>query len=95
MYDNVLAPSDFGAMFFTLPYRVDVQTGVPDIKPKVGEIHMYRDFIDAGVVSHEITHLVLQWADMHDLDISDDDVHERLSTIAEKANGTFWYEYIR
>ncbi len=93
MYDNVAdASEDYLARYIGLPYRVNVQTGIPVLKPKFAEIHIITSDIGAGVFAHELQHLVLDWIAVNGLDYAGEH-NEKICYITQEMTALFWIKF--
>jgi hypothetical protein len=63
------------------------------IPKRFGEIHLIKGILGVGIVSHEIYHLVIYWADAHGwMPIVKD---EQLALLCGNLNRRFWNEIYR
>lgn len=88
MYPNINSEPDYLAHYVGVPYKIDLDTGKPALKPKVGEIHLVINRFGAGVFAHELQHFLLDWMGVWGLDWDKD--NEKLCAMAGELTEQFW-----
>jgi hypothetical protein len=89
MYDNVNAEPPYWGYYSALAYKIDVDTGLPLMKPKVAEIHLVSGGFGIGIWAHEATHMLMDWVGRLDIDFANQEF-ERPSEIMYRMTKSFW-----
>lgn len=92
--DNLRAHTDSDdaiAMCRRLPYRVDLDTETPIIGKMFARIHLPITHVGAGIVAHEIQHLILFWIDVFGIGLPESE--EYVCRITGDVTRRFWSSF--
>lgn len=79
------------ALCCRLPYFVHSDTGIPIINRIFAEIHVPVTHIGAGIIAHEIQHLILFWIETFGIDVTWSD--EYICKITGDVTRRFWTSF--
>jgi len=84
---------DFAGLCQASAWFEHTKTGTRRAGNKFAEIHLDKNSIGAGVVAHEIAHLINYWSEFAGYTYLDDD--EKIADLTGRLTSAFWVEFYK